>query len=110
MTSPGRIADTTFNAYVDGRLAGRAERDVALALEKDPAGAARAAAWRRQGEALRAAFGPIADEPLPLSIILKVRASSPEGRWSGSVGIASMAFTAGLAVGFVLAWIVLAIA
>ena len=49
------------------------------ALEKDPGGAARVAAWRRQSEALRAALSPIADEPLPLSIVLKVRACVPDG-------------------------------
>jgi anti-sigma factor RsiW len=103
VTNPPRLTDQTLNAYVDGQLSGRAERDVALALEKDAAAAARVAAWRRQGDALRAALTPIADEPLPLSLILKVRASLPERHWR--VGwVAGASFAGGMVAGAVLLW------
>ena len=80
MSELPRISDALFNGFVDGRLPARGDREIAIALETDPAAAARAATWRRQSEALRTAFAPIADEPLPLSLILKVRASLPESR------------------------------
>ena len=94
-----QITDATFHAFVDGRLSARADREVATALETDHASAARAATWRRQSEALRAAFDPVAEEPLPLAIILKVRDSLPERRLRVVFGIALAAFTTGLAVG-----------
>jgi anti-sigma factor RsiW len=102
-----RIPDQIFNAYVDGRLGVKAERDVMHALEKDAAGAARVAVWRRQSEALRAALAPIADEPLPLSIMLKVRASGAEGSANPVVLGVLLGFLAGLVCGFALNWIVI---
>jgi anti-sigma factor RsiW len=106
VTLPPRLTDQTLNAYVDGQLPARAEREVALALEKDAAAAARVAAWRRQGDALRAALTPIADEPLPLSLILKVRASLPERSWTRTAWIAGASFAAGMAAGVLLAWVI----
>jgi anti-sigma factor RsiW len=102
-----RIPDQVFNAYVDGRLGVKAERDVMHALEKDAAGAARVAAWRRQSDALRAALSPIADEPLPLSIVLKIRASVPDGAANPVVIGVMLGFLAGLVCGFGLNWIVI---
>jgi anti-sigma factor RsiW len=104
MTEPPRIPDVTFNAYVDGRLNARAERETKAILEKDPAGAARAVMWRRQAETLRAAFNPVADEPLPLSILLKLRAATPNSRWRNTRWIAILAFVAGLFCGCVLTY------
>jgi anti-sigma factor RsiW len=106
VTPPPRLTDQILNAYVDGQLSARAERDVALALEKDAIAAARVAAWRRQGDALRAALTPIADEPLPLSLILKVRASLPERGWTQTAWVAGGSFAGGLATGVLLAWLV----
>src|SRR3954466_15922999 len=98
MTAP-RIPDATFNAYVDGRLNARAEREIKAVLDKDAAGAARAATWRRQSEALRAAFNLVADEPLPLSIMLKLRAAAPKSRWRKTRWHILLAFALGLASG-----------
>jgi len=105
VTAP-RIPDATFNAYVDGRLNARAERETKAILDKDPAGSARAANWRRQAESLRAALNPVADEPLPLSILLKLRASTAKSRWHGAEWLIGMAFALGLCCGVALgAWL-----
>jgi anti-sigma factor RsiW len=109
MTTLSRISDAAFNAFVDGRLSGKAERDVVAALEGDPASAARAAAWRRHGDALRAAYGPLADEPLPLSMLLKLRASFPDRPWTRTSSLVAMAFAAGTVAGFILGWVALQI-
>lgn len=102
-----RIPDQAFNAYVDGRLGVKAERDIKEALDKDPAGSARVASWRRQSEALRAALAPIADEPLPLSIVLKVRAAGRDTTANPVVIGVMLGFLAGLLCGFGLNWIVI---
>jgi anti-sigma factor RsiW len=104
VSNPPRLTDQTLNAYLDGQLSARAERDVALALEKDAAAAARVAAWRRQGDALRAALTPIADEPLPLSLILKVRTSLPERNWR-TAWMVGASFAGGMVIGALLLWV-----
>jgi anti-sigma factor RsiW len=93
------LSDALFNGFVDGRLGARADREVSMALEGDKTDAARAAAWRRQSEALRTAFTPIADEPLPLSLILKLRAAKPHRAWSRTAIIGLGSFLAGLVIG-----------
>jgi anti-sigma factor RsiW len=93
------LSDALFNGFVDGRLGARADREVSMTLESDKAGAGRAAAWRRQSEALRTAFAPIADEPLPLSLILKLRAAQPHRAWSRTAIIGLGSFLAGLVIG-----------
>jgi anti-sigma factor RsiW len=93
------LSDALFNGFVDGRLGARADREVSMALEGDKAGAARAAAWRRQSEALRTAFAPIADEPLPLSLVLKLRAASPHRVWSRTALVGLAGFVSGLLIG-----------
>jgi anti-sigma factor RsiW len=99
---PPPLSDALFNGFIDARLGTRADREVSMALESDKAGAARAAAWRRQSEALRAAFTPIADEPLPLSLILKLRAATPHRAWSRTAVVALGSFVLGLVAGGVI--------
>jgi anti-sigma factor RsiW len=109
MSLSPKISDTAFNAFIDGRLTGKAERDMVTALEEDSAAAARATAWRRHGDSLRAAFDPIAEEPLPLSLLLKLRASYPERGWSRPSNMVAAAFAAGCVAGFFLGWVALQI-
>ncbi|MGJ4854757.1 hypothetical protein AB4037_21130 [Labrys sp. KB_33_2] len=103
MTEPTRIPDRIFNALVDGRLSARVERETREALESDSQGSERAATWQRQSEALHAALAPIAREPLPLSMMLKLRNDKPVAWHRDStlwtyIGI----FAAGVAVGLAL--------
>lgn len=59
------IDDDMLHAYVDGRLDGASRARVAAWLEANPEEAARIADWQVAGEALRAAFEPVAQEPVP---------------------------------------------
>jgi len=104
-----KISDASFNAFVDGHLTGKAERDVAAAVASDPTLGAKAAAWRRQSDALRAAFVPVAQEPLPLSLMLKVRAIQSDQAWTRPSTLVGVAFAAGTVAGFVLGWLALQI-
>ncbi|WP_448951469.1 anti-sigma factor family protein [Labrys neptuniae] len=103
MNEPIRIPDRIFNALVDGRLSPRVERETREALETDSQGSERAATWQRQSEALHAALAPVAREPLPLSMMLKLRHDKPmawhhDTTFWAYVGV----FAAGLAVGLAL--------
>lgn len=103
MSEPARIPDRLFNALVDGRLSPRVERETREALEKDPQGSERASTWQRQSEALHAALAPIAREPLPLSMMLKLRDEKP-APWhhDTTLWLYLGTFAAGLAVGLAL--------
>jgi anti-sigma factor RsiW len=59
------IDDDMLNAYVDGRLDGALRARVAAWLEENPEQAARLADWQAGDGALRAAFEPVAEEPVP---------------------------------------------
>lgn len=59
------ITEAVLLAYVDGKL-GDAERvAVEQFLATHPAEAAETARWQRQNDALKALFGPVANEPIP---------------------------------------------
>lgn len=64
------IVEADLHSFVDNQLP--AERRAALAqyLAEHPQEAARVESWRRQNEMIRAAFGPIADETVPVSLSL----------------------------------------
>ena len=64
------IVEADLHSFVDNQLP--AERRAALAqyLAQHPQEAARVENWRRQNEMIQAAFGPIADETVPVSLSL----------------------------------------
>ena len=103
MSEPSRIPDRIFNALIDERLSPRVERETRHALELDPQGSERAAAWQRQSEALHAALAPIAQEPLPLPMMLKLRNSAaPAWHRDTTHWLYIATFAAGTAVGLAL--------
>jgi anti-sigma factor RsiW len=59
------IDDDVLNAYVDGRLDAETQARVASWLEENPEQAARIADWQAADEALRTAYEPVAQEPVP---------------------------------------------
>ena len=63
--SAGPITDNDLQAYIDGRLAPGRAAAVEAWLAERPDEAQRIAALRHDREALRAAYGPIAAEPVP---------------------------------------------
>lgn len=62
------ISETELNAYVDGETFPERQALIETWLAGDPAQAARVRTWRRQNQALRAAFGRILSEPLPAGL------------------------------------------
>ena len=59
------IDDDLLQAYVDGRLDAATQARVAQWLEQNPEQGARIADWQAIDEALRAAYEPVAQEPVP---------------------------------------------
>ncbi len=62
------ISETELNAYVDGETFPERQALIAAWLAGDPAEATRIRAWRRQNQALKAAFVRILSEPLPADL------------------------------------------
>ena len=66
MSDPARpIAEEELHAWIDGQLEPDRLPAVLRYLQEQPDVARRVAAWRDQREALRAAFAPVAAEPIP---------------------------------------------
>jgi anti-sigma factor RsiW len=66
MSDPGRpIDEEQLHAWIDGQLEPGREAEVLSYLEGQPEVANRVAAWREQRDGLRAAFAPVAAEPIP---------------------------------------------
>jgi anti-sigma factor RsiW len=66
MSDPARpIAEEELHAWIDGQLEPDRLSVVLRYLQEQPDVAARVARWRDQREALRAAFAPVAAEPIP---------------------------------------------
>lgn len=63
------ISDETLMAYADGELDGPARADIERAMRSDPALAARVAQHQALRSDVFAAFAPIADEPVPPSLL-----------------------------------------
>lgn len=60
-----RIGQDDLHALVDGQLADERRAAVERWLQAHPEDAARVTGWRRQNAAIEAAFGAVADEPVP---------------------------------------------
>jgi anti-sigma factor RsiW len=71
--SDGSVTEAELQAHVDGRLPPEREAAVSVWLTTHPEEAARLLAYRTQRDAMRAALDPIADEPLPPSLDLRMR-------------------------------------
>ena len=84
------IVEADLHSFVDNQLP--AERRVALAhyLAQHPQEAARVENWRHQNEMIQAAFGPIAEETVPVSLSL---GRSVAARFSVTAGLAPPALT-----------------
>src|SRR5438105_4055153 len=64
------VSEAELHGYVDGDMdRGRGEAVQAF-LAASPGDAARVETWRRQNEAIRAAFAPVETGPLPWSLPL----------------------------------------
>lgn len=100
--SGGPVSESDVQAFVDGRLAPARAAEVEAWLAERPEEAARAAALRQDRDALRAAYGPIAAEPLPPRIAAEfARAGTPTWRRAAA---AFLVFVLGGAAGWALGY------
>ena len=63
------IDDDVLHAFVDGRLDAAMRARVVAWLDANPEQAARVADWQAANEALRAAYEPVAQEPVPARLM-----------------------------------------
>jgi anti-sigma factor RsiW len=74
----GAISPEDLSAFIDGELPPERTASIAAALRTDPALAAQADSFRRDRDALRAAFAPAATEPLPAAWLARIAAATGE--------------------------------
>ncbi|MGE0152141.1 MAG: anti-sigma factor [Reyranellaceae bacterium] len=95
------IDDDLLHAYADGRLDGAARARVAAWLEANPDDAARVADWQAVGEALRAAFEPVAQEPVPARLAaFALPAGAASRPWWRPAAAAALLLALGAAGGY----------
>jgi len=98
----GPISESDLQAYVDGRLAPARAAEVEAWLVARADEAARIAALRQDRDALRAAYAPIAAEPLPARLAAEfARATTPVWR---HIAAALVVFALGGAAGWALGY------
>jgi anti-sigma factor RsiW len=94
------VTEDELHAHVDGELAADRRAAVEAWLASHPDDAARIAGWRMQAEAIRAAYGPIAQQPIPDRLKLD-RLAWTRRSWAGIAAAAAVAaFLVGGAVGW----------
>jgi anti-sigma factor RsiW len=105
MSDPGRpIAEEELHAYVDGRLDADRHPAVLRYLQDHPDVARQVAAWKAQRDALRVAFAPVAEEPIPPRLGLERLVQARLGRrlpWRAAAAVL-LAFGLGGAGGWLL--------
>lgn len=89
MSLGASISEAELSAFLDGELADARARDVAAAIEADPALAARLADFRADKTMLKDVFGPLAEAPLPQDWIARARAPRRMTRWRGIAALAA---------------------
>ena len=102
-SSRSGIPEDELHALVDGRLAPEAAAALRQRLASDQEATATVAAWQTQREALQALYDPIAQSPLPASLLaaaehaqnLQTQAAQWR-RWGGMAAAVLIAFGAGL--------------
>jgi len=80
-----RISEADLQAYIDGRLAEQRRSAIAAELAKDPELTAQVEAYRAHSDALRAAFLPVLEEPVPVRLL---DATRPRRRGSWAIAAA----------------------
>lgn len=99
------LDEELLSAWVDGELDGlgpERERLQAL-LERDPDAAARAGLWADDAQALREAFAPMLDEPVPPALQRLVWKRRAAPRWAMAAAVVGL-LVAGGVVGAALGW------
>jgi len=99
------VTEEELHAYVDGELPADRKHAVASWLAEHPEQAALVAGWRAQAEAIRARYGAVADEPVPVRLKLDqiIRQDRAAGRswFAMAAAAATVAFVIGGSAGWV---------
>jgi anti-sigma factor RsiW len=94
------VTEDELHAYIDGELAADRIAAVETWLASHPDDMAKVAAWRAQGDAIRARYGAVADEPVPARFDL-AQLMRTDTSWRQKAAIAAaIAFIAGGAIGW----------
>ena len=97
------VSEDELHAYVDGELPNDRREAVTAWLAAHPDDAASVAAWRAQGEALKAFYGAAAEEPVPerLKLDYLARYANMSRRlWMGAAAAVLIAFLLGGGTGW----------
>jgi anti-sigma factor RsiW len=89
MTGDRPISEEDLHGFIDGMLDPARREAVQRYLDAHPETAARIATYRSQGEALRAALAPFADQPLPAELGLKSLVEAQRRRFARNRQIAA---------------------
>jgi len=89
-----------LHAWVDGQLAPERHEAVEAAIARDPALAAKVAAWHSQRDALRRLHGELFDAPVPAPLMGALGLTQQRSSWTRWGSLA-----AGLLVAFAAGWI-----
>jgi anti-sigma factor RsiW len=76
MSGPNGMSDDDLHALIDGELSPAHARLVHDAMRADPALAARAEAFAADKRALAAAYGPVAEAPIPAAWLARIEAAT----------------------------------
>ncbi len=108
---PQRPDDEQLSAWLDGELDATRRAEVDAWLQAHPEDAAHLRLWAADRDALRARFGPVADEPLPPALVHAVQqggradlappAANPPVRWRQAALVAGLLLTGALAGGWI---------
>src|SRR5579862_3005427 len=97
------VTEDELHAYVDGEVPADRLEAVTAWLAAHPEQAALVAAWRAQGEAIRARYGAVANEPVPdrLKLDQLTRKQRSAGRsWAALAAAAVFALIVGGGAGW----------
>jgi anti-sigma factor RsiW len=92
MSDPGPpVSDEELHAFIDDQLDREKQPHVARYVQENPDVARRVAAYRNQREALRAALGPMAAEPIPpgldLQLLIQRRLAQRRIPWRAAAAV-----------------------
>lgn len=97
------ITEADLQASVDGRLSAERQAEVEAWLREHPQDAERVARYRRQNAALRGAYDPVLNEPVPPQLQALLEARRPRGAWMRHAAVLA-ALALGAVIGGAAGW------
>lgn len=101
MTGTAKFDEWALHAYLDGEVSVDQHGEIEAFLASDPQAAQQVEAWRQQRLALKRAFDPVLEEPLPASLMATLRSG---GSWQSRPYMAVAAALVLLLLGGMFGW------